>query len=86
VALEVIADRDSEVHRNCVSSAVVHALGRRIDQGTWTLRLLALERRTVEVVLTRQRETVFRTLFQGTRRDGVRELDRALRRALAVLF
>jgi hypothetical protein len=85
MALDVMNDSRSEHHRNWVSSTVVQALGARIDNGIWLLRLHALEPCGVSILLTGPSGALFKAQVPKPGRHRVRDLDTALKRAVSKL-
>jgi len=85
MALEVMNDSRSEHHRNWVPSTVIQALGARIDNGLWVLRLHALEPCGVSIVLTGPSGTLLNALVPKPGRHRVRDLDTALKGAVSKL-
>jgi len=85
MALDVMNDPRSEHHRNWVSSTVVQALGVRIDNGLWLLRLHALEPSGVSIVLTGPSGALFKAQVPKPGRHRVRDLDTALKGAVSKL-
>ena len=85
MALDVMNDSRSEHHRNWVCSTVVQALGVRIDNGLWVLRLHALEPCGVSIVLTGPSGALFNAQVPKPGRRRVRELDIALKDAVSKL-
>ena len=85
MALEVMNDSRSEHHRNWVRSTVIQALGVRIDNGLWVLRLHALEPCGVSIVLTGPSCTLLNALVPKPGRHRVRDLDTVLKGAVSKL-
>ena len=85
MALEVMNDSRSEHHRNWVCSTVVQALGVRIDNELWVLRLHALEPGGVSIVLTGPSGAHFNAQVPKPGRHRVRDLDTALKGAVPKL-
>jgi hypothetical protein len=83
MALEVINDSRSELHRDWVSATVVQILGVRIDYGIWVLRLRDLEREGLSIALSGPGATVLTAQIRepGRTRSRSGELVRALKRA-----
>ena len=82
MALDVINDSSSELHRNWVCSAVVQVLGVHIDKGLWVLRLHALEAGGVSITLTGPNGALFKTRVLKPGRDRAQDLDTALKGAV----
>jgi hypothetical protein len=83
MGLEVINDLRCEVHRNWVCSVVTQALGDRIHHDLWVLRLTALDLGGISIALTGPEGAILLVRLPNSGRDQVRELERALRRAVA---
>jgi hypothetical protein len=82
MALEVINDLASEVHRNWVCTVVTRVLGARLPHGVWILRLQSLGGRRVSLTLTGPDGPVVPSLV-ATIGEGAGDLERALRAAVA---